>query len=299
VTPSPERCSATSAALDEPLAGTASTVRSWLLLEHPGPWGRDAFVDGRHATDGFGIELRERCRHANVRPLLIRRLGRGTPARPTVFAIRSGPGEPFVERAALGSLDDALALDLHGLGRGERLGLEPHGDPLFLVCTHGRHDACCAERGRPLARALTDAFPEQTWECSHIGGDRFAPNLLLFPHGIYLGRVAPADAAAVAGAYLEGRLSLAHLRGRSSVAMPVQFAERALRGQLALDRIDDVSFERASRSGDRVVSTFATSAGRFVVAVTTELGPPRRLTCHSTAEEPVPIHRVASISRAG
>ena len=27
--------------------------------------------------------------------------------------------------------------------------------PLYGVCTHGRHDACCAERGRPVCAALT------------------------------------------------------------------------------------------------------------------------------------------------
>jgi len=298
VTPSLERCSITSLALDEPLAGTASTVRSWLLLEHAGPWGRDAFLDGRYTTDGFGAELATRCRAADVRPLLIRRFG-GTvaPERAACFAIRSGPGEPRVERTALARHDDALELDLATLGRGEPLGLEPHEDALFLVCTHGRHDMCCAERGRPLARALALQQPERTWECSHIGGDRFAPNLLVFPHGIYFGRVEPEDAAAVARAYLDGRVSLPHLRGRTSVPMAAQFAERALREEFGLDGVDDVAFERAWRDGGGISASFATPLGRHVVTLETSLAAPRRLTCHSVAEEPVRAYRVLEIAR--
>ena len=33
------RCASASRARGDELAGTASTVRSYLLLEHPGPWG--------------------------------------------------------------------------------------------------------------------------------------------------------------------------------------------------------------------------------------------------------------------
>jgi hypothetical protein len=229
--------------------------------------------------------------------LLIRRFGgAAAPGRPACFAIRSGPGEPRIERTALARHDDALELDLQALGRGEPLGLEPHGDALFLVCTHGRHDVCCAERGRPLARALALQQPERAWECSHIGGDRFAPNLLAFPHGIYFGRVEPEDAAAVARAYLDGRLSLPHLRGRTSLPMAAQFAERALREELALDRVDDVVFERATRDAGAIRATFATPLGRHVVTLETSLAPPRRLTCHSAAEEGVRTYRVLEIA---
>ena len=33
------------------------------------------------------------------------------------------------------------------------------GGPVFLVCTNGKHDPCCAEWGRPVYRALS--FLEQ------------------------------------------------------------------------------------------------------------------------------------------
>ncbi len=273
------------------MAGTASTVRSWLLLEHPGPWGIDAFVDSR-LPEGLGRELLARCAVANVRPVLIRRMaGTDASSGTTAFAIRSGPEPPWIERARLGHIRDALGIDLEALGAGERPGLEPHEAALFLVCTHGRHDTCCAERGRPLARSLTDAFPEPTWECSHIGGDRFAGNVVAFPHGCYFGRVDPPDAERVARAYLDGRIALDRYRGRSCSSMAVQAAEHALRAELGLDRIDDVELGSASGTRDEVVAMFRTVAGRYRVGVSLAMTLRHVLTCRSTGEAPVPSYR--------
>ncbi len=291
-----ERCSVASDARGEALAGTASIVRSWLLLEHPGPWGRDAFLDGRHAGEGFGPALLARCRAAGVRPLLIRRPDGGSDAaRPRCVAIRSGPEEPWVESARLDHPSAALDLDLDALGHGERIGLAPWSEPLLLVCTHGRHDVCCAERGRPLAQALAAALPEATWEASHIGGDRFAGNVLAFPHGIYFGRVAPGDAERVVRSYLEGRLSLPHLRGRSCLSMPVQAAEHALRVELGLDGIGEVAFEHATSEGTALSASFATPTGTWTVALSVGASQPHRLTCRSRGAEAAPTYRVVSI----
>lgn len=293
----PFRCSTASAARDEPMAGTASTVRSWLLLEHAGPWGVDAFVDAR-LPEAFGTDLAERCRLARVRPLLIRRIGANvtTGANATIgvscFAIRSGPEPPWIERTTLDRIEEAFELDLEALGRGERPGLEPHADALFLVCTHGRHDACCAERGRPLAQALARAYPDQTWECSHIGGDRFAGNVVAFPHGRYFGRVEAEAGAFVARAYLDGRIDLEHDRGRSCRSMPVQAAEHELRVAERLDREDDVELERASRTERGWSVTFRTPAGARSVEVEILRSEPRRITCRGEGDARVPVYRV-------
>lgn len=295
--PRSERCSHQSEARDESLAGTASTVRSWLLLEHPGPWGRTAPADAR-MPEGVGTELARRSRAAGVRPLLIRRSpSTQTAAGDTCFAVRSGPGTPWVETTTLGEIGDALELDLEALGHGERLGLEPHDRALFLVCTHGRRDVCCAERGRPLAEALSRAYPDETWESTHIGGDRFAGNMLAFPHGLYFGRVRPDEAAEVAGAYLDGRLALEHLRGRSCNPFAVQAAEIVLREREGLDGIDEVSFENAERKGDVLTATFSTPNGRRTVNLAIEASPPSFLTCQSRHEEAAPAYRLLSIGR--
>ncbi len=295
----PERCSLASEARAEPMVGTASTVRSWLLLEDPGPWGSDALRDAR-LPERVGLELRRRCGAAGVRPLLIRR---PAPAPPTLeagvrcFAIRSGPEPPWIEGTRLGGVEDALDLDLAALGRGVRPGLEPHEAPVFLVCTHGRRDVCCAERGRPLAQALAATFGEQTWESSHVGGDRFAGNVVAFPHGLYLGRVRPDEGADVARTYAGGRVPLEHLRGRSCYPMAVQAADHALREREGLDGLHDVELERSEQREGRSTATFRTPRGRFTVSVVVEASAPASLTCHSRVEEPAPAYRVTAVER--
>ena len=73
------------------------------------------------------------------------------------------------------------------------------GAPLFVVCTHGKHDPCCARYGRPLFEALSEQVgAESAWQCTHVGGDRFAANAVCLPHGVYYGRVERDDVEAAA-----------------------------------------------------------------------------------------------------
>lgn len=291
----PFRCAVDSAGRPDDLVGTASTVRAFLLIEEPGPWGVDALTDSRL---GVGGAVQAAARAARVRPLLIRRDGRsGLEAGRRVFAAYADPARPWLETTVLDRPEELLDLDLTALGRGQSPGLSPTSGPLFAVCTHGRHDTCCAERGRPVCAALARAHPEQTWQVSHIGGDRFAGNLVVLPHGLYYGRVDPVAAIAVAGAHLAGHLDLDHLRGRSGWAMPVQAAEIALRrrlGETALDAVRLVD-RRVDGADTRVVVEVA--GRRWSVLVGSEAGPEvARLTCRAERDNPLPRHEVREIT---
>jgi hypothetical protein len=291
----PFRCAAASRARGDELAGTASTVRSFLLVEHPGPWGVDALRDAR-LPDGLGAHLREESARHRVRVLLVRRPGRRAGDGPVrVFAARVAGAASWLETAALDRLDDVRDLDLAALGGGRSPGLEPQEAPVLAVCTHGRHDACCAERGRPVALALARSrHADAVWECSHIGGDRFAGNLLVLPRGLYYGRVDPDAAIAVADAASEGRVSLDHLRGRSDVSMPVQAAEIHVRRLLGLQGFDDVRPTAARTEGD--LTTVALDARDRVVRVRVHrvLEAAQRLTCGALRDNPVPRYEVSA-----
>jgi hypothetical protein len=211
---------------------------------------------------------------------LIRRVDREREPETICFAVDTA--EAWLGRTEIPRIDEAATLDPR-----EREAFRTTDGPLVVVCTHGRRDPCCAERGRPLAMATAAAFPDAAWESTHVGGDRFAGNLVAFPHGLYFGHVEPAEAPAIVRAYAMGRIGvLGRYRGRSSHPFHVQAAEAALRGELSLDRIDDVRLEHAERNGDRAVVRFATPGGRRDVRLERTLGPPMRLTCHSRREEP-------------
>jgi hypothetical protein len=300
----PFRCTAQSLLRDDRLAGTASTVRAFLLVENAGPWGVDAVRDNRLPAP-VKNGLRQAAARAGVRILLIRRHHRRASREDfRVFAAYADPAAPWVETARLHRSEDLLALDLEALAVGRSIGLTRHEEPLFCVCTHGRHDACCAERGRPVASVLSTARPEETWECSHLGGDRFAANVLVLPDGLYYGRLDAVSALTVAGAHGAGQLDLDHLRGRSGLPMPVQAAEIALRQELAETGRDTVRFlgRRARGPGHdlRTVARFAVAGALYDVEVrTTPSAEPQRLTCSATRDNPIPDHKVVSLSRAG
>src|SRR5918995_2613884 len=216
----------------EPLAGTASRVGRWLVVEQPGAWGHDA-LSHSHLDPDIGRALADTARAAGVRVLLARRPGwdRGSDVR-RVFLAHTAPGSRWLRQVDLPMEDEAalLALDLRALARGEPPGVgEPGPASLVLVCTHGRHDPCCADQGRPIVRRFAAVGVPDVWQCTHVGGDRFAGNLVFLPEGLYFGRVGRREAETVLASYLLGRIELASYRGRSSYPFPVQAAERHVR----------------------------------------------------------------------
>jgi hypothetical protein len=300
------RCSARSVGLGEASLGTASTVRSWLLVEQPGAWPETA-MDSRAIPRRVALALSRAANRHRVRLVLIRRPGRA-PARPqgsTCFLAHTSRADPWLARLVVPALADLLELNLAALAAGTVPEPAARVDgPLFCVCTHGRHDPCCAERGRPVAAALAAEFPEQTWEVSHIGGDRFAANVLCLPHGIYLGRVPALAAAGVARSYLGGEVTVEYLRGRASDAPPVQAADSFLRQRLGLTAIEATTALRRQVDGEIETVTFTVrepGGGSRQASVRIRVsspGPARALTCHASAEEAPPAYELLGISRS-
>ena len=191
--------------------------------------------------------------------------------------------------------EELLDLDLDAVSRGEAPDWPRLDGPLFGVCTHGRHDACCAERGRPVAAALTATHPDETWEVSHTGGDRFAANMVVLPEGLYYGRMEPGSASQTAWLHEAGRVDLNRLRGRSSVPMHVQYAEIALRRHLEEDRLDAVRLLR--RQGWTCVFAHDEGGGvrEWSVTVSRRTYGEAQLTCSVERLSPVPVHDVVAI----
>ena len=292
------RCSVRSASLDEPMPGTASRIRRYLLIEVPGPWGVEALRDAR-LPDILKRELRRRSRSTGVRVLLIRRFGGPRIVRhPQVYIVDTELAPPTAAGGQLTDVGDVLDMSFWSTTSDTRSELDRHGEPLFLVCTHGRHDPCCAERGRPVARALSAAYPEQTWECSHMGGDRFAANLLCLPDGIAYGRVAPEDAAAIAREYFRGRLDLAHLRGRGRYPFAVQAAEWHLLTELQLTGVNDLVLAEHRLDEVGLTAVFTTASGdAWSVRMRMSHAPPRHVTCHAKQPFAAPQFHLLQISK--
>ena len=217
----------------DPLIATAPPVHRWLLLEQPRGW-PSAILTSPELTP-YRQRIAAIVSTRRARMVLVRRHGRAEGGRGDGEQAggRGGIPEPLTwvvvdpltatEESGVWSLgappDPGLSAALAAF---EAAGPLPEAaSERLLVCTHGRHDPCCATRGRPVAAALAARFPHETWETSHVGGDRFAANLVVLPSGTYYGGLDPASALHVVLAHRAGRVAATNLRGvttRSPVA---------------------------------------------------------------------------------
>jgi Sucrase/ferredoxin-like len=278
----PDRCAPSAERRGDSREGTASPVPRWFLVEQPGRWGREALLESE-MDSVVAAALLARGRAVGARVVLIRRPGRRPAGGARLWAVvdsRAGH-----ERVGWGSW--RRDLELLDVPLDQPVGV-PDG-PAYLVCAHGRHDPCCAIRGRPVAEALALLRPDATWECSHVGGDRYAANLVALPHGLYYGHVTPATAPDLVTAYEHGEVDPTWLRGRSSLAAPAQAAQHHARLALAETRLDalrPVGMTRLDEATWRV-RLAAPGGGFLLVTVRAGAGRPVRLTCSSLlAEQP-------------
>jgi hypothetical protein len=269
-------CSDVSAENHEPLVATASQIDHWLLIEYRGLWGPNAL-----RASGLSDQVKARLRaHASARErtrlVFVRRPDRRGHRELVAYFGDSLEGEEQVRRLAFESYEDLRSVDLATAG-------EPLEHPLFLVCTHGKHDPCCARKGRPLFEALAEQLDsEWVWQVTHIGGDRFAGNLVCLPQGLYYGRVEREDAVGVLDEHFDGRIALEHYRGRSSWPFAAQAAERSIREATGLLRIDDLHLAAFNRNGADFLVVFEDRSGeRYERHVVREFGAEDYLTCNS------------------
>lgn len=279
------------------MVGTASRVRRWLLIEQHGAWGRDALHESRLDPD-VAAQVAVAARAHGARVVLTRQLDADRHGPRTVHLVRSDRVHRWIERLDLPD-DDALAgLDLSVLGHDDPPGIGAAVDDLYLVCTNGRHDPCCADFGRPVVRALRDAGID-VLESSHVGGDRFAANLVCLPSGVYFGRVPPEDAERIVADHRDGLVDLERYRGRSAYPPLLQAAEIFARRHLGERRLDDLRFGSAVEAGRQATVTLTHADGRVVtVRVLRERAPAAALTCAGPEKVEPWHHRLLSIEVA-
>jgi hypothetical protein len=270
VTLSTHVCSVESLELGEPLLGTAPRADVWFGLEVPMPWGKKAFEDSNIASEvknhlGAHVDAIPKARL-----LLIRQSGNLRDGI-SFFAALSSATPSVLYHFHFTDYSELLDIDLTSIVSQDSLHDHALTDKqTFFICTNGRRDQCCAVHGPGAFRAVREKFGDAVWESSHHSGHRFAANLLALPSGLSYGRLRPDNAVAVVQDSLDGRVSLAHFRGRSTYAEPVQAAEGLLAQELgagsnALRMVSGVRLD-----DDRWRVRFAQNGAAHDVVVTAE-----------------------------
>jgi len=214
-----EFCAERAALRGDPMLGTAFPAARLLLVEQPGAWGTDAGLSGSRFGPLSGAV--ERAAHVSgMRVETIRPPGRSRsdgPLRWAVVDTRDGR-----EGISWGTYESAS--ELLSFVRSDHVPGPASAEPIFLVCTHGKHDPCCAMRGRPVAAALEAVRPGRVFECSHLGGDRFAANVLVLPGGLLYGQVPVDSVESLVTAAEDDEVLAPLLRGRIGLPSPAQAA---------------------------------------------------------------------------
>ncbi len=295
------RCADAARERGDPQAGSAPQAHRWLLLEHPGPWAIDA-VAGSGLEPKILARLTAAAHQTMARILLIRRHGRRN-LRAERRWILAGLDAGTVQ--GLWHTDDDLLAAVDALLTEAPQAGAP-SEPLVLVCTHGVHDTCCALRGRPVAAVLALRWPELVWECSHVGGDRFAPNVVLLPDGFYYGMLDPEEAVSTVEQHFSGIVATEHLRGMTRYPPPVQAAVMAVYERcpplgptdVTVRSVDQIGPHEGHGSETYVDLEVPMLGAAFRVEMLSVRRQEAQLTCRAARETPATEYRLRHFERS-
>lgn len=283
----------------EPLFGTATEVRIWFLLEYRQLW-RAKAVTNNDLPAGVQKFLAQQLVSVPQSRLLFIKQHKPVQSELRFFVVITDEISPKIYEFILNSYQDLLQLDIPGIvGGGNVYGRFERERPLFLVCTNGTRDKCCAKFGVPLYTALSGMEGENVWQSSHIGGHRYAPTVLFLPHSVVYGLMTPEAAGPAVDAALKAEIfDLDRFRGRTYYVPHVQAADYFLRRKLGLTELSGVelvSTEPVAKDCWLVAFRVATGEIHQFRILQQMTGEPQLVSCNSPKMKPVPRFRLLGL----
>ncbi len=263
-------CSDFSISLGEPVFATAPRIEAWILLEYP-------YAHPAKALKESNLQevIKQRLSAAldaipHSRLLMIKKSNRKLQSDVNLILALSGANHPRMTRFQLKDYSDILSMDLEAAFT-ELVSQPDEGEvtPLILVCTNGKRDVCCARYGLPLFNEMKKYDRADVWQSSHMGGHRFAANVISLPYGIYYGRIPVSGARSFIEHCQSGEIDLPYYRGRTCYTAEQQAAEYLLRQHNGNFAVDDLQMLASSQAAeDRWMVEFKSRAGeKYLVKV--------------------------------
>ncbi len=205
------KCSTNSRQNHEQWLGSASPAQVWIALSHPKPWGPSALAsidigdqNRKHLTNIFSL-------YSDSRIQIITQTN--SPEIVLFFAV-AFEHDQRLYRIPLTNYDNIRDLswqDIIDNKPAYQKYLSP--TPIYLICTNDQHDPCCGKWGQALFDQASST--ENLWQCSHLGGDRFAANVVSLPAGNYYRQVDEAALQSVITAEKQNTIYIDQFAGRS------------------------------------------------------------------------------------
>lgn len=294
-------CAELCSADGEEMHGTGGVANVWLLLEYSKPWGKKIISDSDLSPE-VKEYLSGLTKAIPRSKLLFIKQAPAIREFITLFVTVCRETEPRIYEVHLKSYEELLELDINKIVSGEAQHSATVVDhPLFLVCTHGKYDRCCAKYGYGVYRSMSNYVGNRSWQSSHVGGHRFAANVVCLPHGIFYGRVTEAEVKHIVDEYTQQRIYLTKFRGRACYKRPVQVGESFVRAQIGLTEVGGLDLLEANETADEKTwhVRFGSARDGLIhevkfLCVDTECGRPFR--CGAEEEKSVVQYRLISYS---
>jgi hypothetical protein len=241
-------CADYSQEMGEKLMATASRTNIWFLIEYPGPWGNRAFEESEIPDSVKTLFTAFETSLARSRTQLIKQRSDFRGKGFAFFVIISREDNPITYEFRVNNYEDLLLLDFQAIVAGnEQYQANIRSEPLYLICTNGKRDRCCARYGMPVYEALADKVGAAAWQTTHLGGHRFAPTGVFLPHGLNYGRVTVENVGGLVDAYHAGNIMLDYYRGRSAYSPVEQAAVHFLREELDISTVNGLHLVASAR----------------------------------------------------
>lgn len=171
----PEFCSAVARKSSVPLAGTATRGSAYIFLPvQKSHWGKNEINESWGSAELLRL-VKESRRHGIVVRLFNPPLG----LEMTAFVYSRDLNQTAVDK-------------LHSFSR--LYDIRHNDRKSIFFCVQGTRDRCCAKWGYGSFQAALQLRRENliaydVFECSHLGGDRFAATAVAFPSGVMYGHL--------------------------------------------------------------------------------------------------------------
>lgn len=137
----------------------------------------------------------------------------------------------------------------------------------------------------------------EVWETTHLGGCRFAANVLALPDGELFGSLDPGSAPTVLAALRDGRLVPAYHRGRFGEPREAQAARHHVMAAVGDDRVTAVQAGTVHPLGGGVCDVDVRHGeDAYRVRLVSRREAPARLTCAGAVPVPAVVHDLVTIT---
>ena len=292
-----EFCTVNALDIGAPLMGTASANTSvWFLLEVPRPWAAKAL-----AVNDLLPQVNETLQKwvhdiPKSNAVFIKKNNLPVESPKLIVALTENNDQRIHQFDLSTDYMSMADLPMADIVSGKsKAGQVDNLSPLFLVCTNGKRDNCCAKFGLPVIKAFEDAGDENVWQCTHLGGHRFAAVVGVFPQGLYYQLFNPANVPAFRESILQNQVPLQGLRGRTAYTGVEQAAEIFLREQSG--NLDDGAYKLISSNQEDGVwqVNFQNGASAYKITLKQSMSEPFAAGCEGGKTKPGPIFELISI----